>query len=67
MFLTEEDLATLTGRARAKEQIEWLRQRRYPFEIGADGKPKVLRSFVNAKLGGGAVTPDSGPKLRLAG
>lgn len=65
MFLTEQELEQLTGRPRAKEQMAWLKDRRYPFEIGDDGKPKVLRSFVIAKLGGAANEP-SGPKLRFA-
>lgn len=52
MFLTVEDLKDLTGCHRKAGMIAWLKDRRYPFEIGADGWPKVLKAFVQAKLGG---------------
>lgn len=63
MFLTRDDLRELTGRKRKKEICAWLVGRRYPHEIGDDGWPKVLRSFVQAKLGGKA--DPSEPRLHL--
>lgn len=66
MFLTHEQLHELTGCARVKGQIEWLKARRYPFELDSKGRPKVLRACVDAKLGANAANEPSGPKLRFA-
>ena len=52
MFLTDDELADLTGRKRSKLQIEWLVDHGYKFELNAAGRPKVLRAFVERKLGG---------------
>lgn len=65
MFLTTDQVRELTGCARVTQQIEWLRAHRYAFELDAKGRPVVLRSFVEAKLGGSAAN-SSGPKLRFA-
>jgi hypothetical protein len=62
MFLTPDELKSLTGYVRPSAQIRWLRTRGYRFEIGGDGLPKILRSAVLAKLGGSI----SEPRLRLA-
>lgn len=64
VFLSPEDLSELTGRQTAPAQIRWLREQRIPFLIGADGKPKVLRSTILAMLGGVGQTVE--PRLRLA-
>jgi len=62
MFLTAEQLQELTGRTRVKAQASWLRERSYPFEIDANGKPKVLRTVVESRLGGSI---ERKPQLRL--
>jgi hypothetical protein len=49
MFLTDDELLALTDRKRPSDQIRYLRERGYPFEIGAKGKPKVLRSVVEQR------------------
>lgn len=64
MLLSPEDLTELTGRRTAQSQIRWLREQRIPHLIGADGKPKVLRSTILAMLGGVGQTVE--PRLRLA-
>jgi hypothetical protein len=51
MFLTPEELEALTGYGQKAKQAAWLRDRRYPFELGADGRPRVLRSYVEKRLG----------------
>ncbi len=51
MFLTQADLVQLTGRKRKDGQRQWLIRRGYKFELTADGRPVVLRSGVEAKLG----------------
>lgn len=50
MFLTNQELNELTDRKIPKAQINWLRKQSYPFEISANGKPKVLREYVMQKL-----------------
>lgn len=50
LFLTSDELKELTDLKIPKAQIRWLDKHSYPYEIGASGKPKVLRSFVMEKL-----------------
>lgn len=52
LFLTSEELRELTDLKMARAQIRWLKNHFYPFEIGASGKPKVLRSLVIERLKG---------------
>lgn len=49
-FLTQGELEELTDFKIAKAQIRWLTNHSFPFEIGASGKPKVLRSFLFNRL-----------------
>ena len=53
MFLTPDEIATLTGRKRRREQIAWLKARGYRHEINARGEIVVARGHVNHKLGAG--------------
>lgn len=62
MFLSQAELRELTGLQKPSAIVRWLLARAYPHEIGADGWPRVLRAFVQAKLG--APTPRE-PRLRL--
>lgn len=64
MFLNAEQLRELTGCSRIAQQIEWLREHRYAFELDAKGRPVVLRSYVEGRLGG-TITAPSGPQLRF--
>ena len=65
MFLTPDELATLTGRKRASSQIRWLAQAGIRHVLAADGRPRVLRAEVErAMLGGAARQPE--PRLRIA-
>ncbi len=52
MFLTATELAQLTGRKRRDQQRAWLLEHGYKFELNADERPVVLRSVVEARLGG---------------
>jgi len=66
VFLTADEIKELTGFERSSAQMRWLRQHCFPFEIGGDNVPKVLRSYVTSRLGGGArETSDHRPRLRL--
>lgn len=51
MFLTPEEITALTDYKRPADQIRWLTERGYRFEVGASGRPKVLRSVVEQRLG----------------
>jgi hypothetical protein len=58
MFLSREQLADLTDARSHRKQIEWLAQRGYRFELSSRGRPKVLLSAVETRLG------QTGPKKR---
>lgn len=64
LFLTDEELQELTDCPRKREQIEWLKARRYPFEVTAKGRPVVLRSVVLDRLGQSAPVPKR-PRVRM--
>lgn len=51
LFLTDEELVELTGAKRKANQIRWLIQHRYPHETNANGAPKVLRCYLERRLG----------------
>lgn len=65
MFLNDDELRELTGRARTKDQIAYLKEQAIPFMPDAHGKPKVLRNYVSSRLGGNGAAP-TGPKLRFS-
>lgn len=50
LFLSQDELRDLTDLKVPKAQIRWLTAHSFPFEIGASGKPKVLRSFLIQRL-----------------
>lgn len=64
MFLTDDQLRELTGRARIKDQIAYLKEQAIPFILDARGRPKVLRNYVAVRLGDGAPV-SAAPRLRL--
>lgn len=49
LFLTEEELATLTGRRLKSRQIEWLRGTGIPFRVNATGHPVVTRGVIEGR------------------
>lgn len=63
MFMTPDEVADMTGYIRPKDQLKWLDAERFGYVVGADGKPKVLRQVVIARLGGSETK--RGPELRL--
>lgn len=52
MFLTREDIISLTGRKRLRCQTAWLIEHGYKFDVNSAGLPVVLRSVVERRLGG---------------
>lgn len=51
MFLTRQEIVELTDYQLPAAQCRWLRDRGFTFEVGASGKPKVLRAHVESKMG----------------
>jgi len=50
-FLSPEELAELIDSPKRSLQIAWLTERGWVFEISRLGNPKVLRAYVDAKMG----------------
>ncbi len=53
MFLTPEELSNLTdyGVGQWSRQRQWLENNGYRFELSSAGRPKVLRAYVEKRLG----------------
>lgn len=51
MFIEAADLAELTGYVVPAYQCRWLDRHGYPFELSRAGKPKVLKAYVEKRLG----------------
>lgn len=51
MFLTPDEIRELTGYQRHADQRAWLEKRGWKFEISANGRPVVLRSFAAQRMG----------------
>lgn len=66
MFMTQEEVADLTGRTRASAQIRWLDEHQLAYVIDANGRPKVLRDVVLSRLGSRQQQKKE-PRLRLTG
>jgi len=49
-LLTPDEVEELTGSPQRRKQMAWLRENGYAFEVGADGKVKVLRAAVEARM-----------------
>ena len=58
LFLSDAELAKLTGRRLKSKQIEWLRAEGMPFRVSATGHPVVTRSTVEGREE--AATADEG-------
>jgi hypothetical protein len=66
MFLTESELRELTGYVYHCRQIEWLRRHNWKFEVTAQQRPKVARSYFDSRMGAlGKTTAEPGsPAVR---
>lgn len=51
VFLTEGELRELTGYIYHCRQIDWLRRNNWKFEVSAQQRPKVARSYFDSRLG----------------
>ena len=64
VFVTEEEIIRLTDYKRAADQKRWLRDRGYRYDVGASGRPKVLRVEMERHLTGGNA-PRRKPTLKV--
>lgn len=56
MFLTSDEIQTLTGRVQRSAQVRWLRRHGYRHTVNALGSPVVAIAEANRKLVGGVRT-----------
>lgn len=63
MFLTPEELETLSERKRKADQESWLKKHRIPYLPGANGHPRVSRAFVESVLAGKREAGDPEPNF----
>jgi hypothetical protein len=50
MFLTEQDMESLTGYKRPGDQRRWLSKHGWAFEVRADGKNRVLAEEARNRM-----------------
>jgi hypothetical protein len=53
LFLTADELVTLTGCKRRKDQLAWLKAEGYPHQQNKRGEVIVSRAYVEHRLGVG--------------
>ncbi|MGH8487884.1 MAG: DUF4224 domain-containing protein [Gammaproteobacteria bacterium] len=49
IFLSADEIATLTGKRRKSCQVAWLRESGIPFHVNACGRPVVTRAAVEGR------------------
>ena len=64
-FLTRDELADLTGYQQRRKQCAWLRDGGWPFVLGGDGHPRVLRDELVRRLSAAEGTIGAEPRLRF--
>jgi len=52
LTLSTSELHEITGYARVSDQIRWLTRNNWIFVVNAAGRPIVLRSYLEQRLGG---------------
>lgn len=52
MFLTDEELETLTGYKRPADQRKWLTEHHWVFETARTGRPRILQDYAKNRLSG---------------
>ena len=57
MFLSPADLTDLTGYQIPAYQARWLEKNGFPFELSAFRKPRVLKAYVEQRLGLASAKP----------
>ena len=66
MFLTDEELHTLTGYVRNADRCRWLDRHHWIYVRSVTGRPNVSRSYAESKLSEPSAMVKREPKLNLA-
>ena len=66
-LLSPTEVEELTGSPQRRKQMGWLREHGLAYEVGTDGKVKVLRAAVEARMmpSGGRHKAKTEPNLPL--
>jgi len=64
-FLSRAEVADLTGYRQRGKQIDWLRRAGWPFAVGADDHPRVLRDELVRRLSAPDAPSQPAPRLRF--
>ena len=67
MFLNLEEIEALTERTRKKDQIAWLQERGIPYLVGANGHPRVSRTYIESILSGRLEAKGPSPNFSAIG
>ncbi len=51
LFLTSDEVQTLTGFKLHTRQVEWLRKRGWRFEVSGNRRPIIARKYAEKMLG----------------
>lgn len=57
LFLTSDEVGTLTGFKLHTRQVEWLRKKGWRFEISGNRRPIIARKYAEKMLGCGVPEP----------
>jgi hypothetical protein len=64
IFLTDDELAALTGYKRGAEQAAYLRRKGWRFEQNAAGAPRVARAYFERRMVGEVTSEAPAPPAR---
>ena len=62
LFLTSDEIETLTGYKLPAHQTKWLRKKGWRFELNCNRKPIIARKYAEKMLGCASDTPESFPR-----
>lgn len=57
LTLARDNLEELTGRSQPAAQIRWLNERRWVYDVGLDGQPKVALAYFERRMVRGEDSP----------
>jgi hypothetical protein len=57
MFISDQELETLTGYKRGAEQCKWLTSNGWVFAVDAHGKPRVAVDYCRYRMGAAKEEP----------
>lgn len=63
LLLTDLEIVELTGFKRTKAQADWLMRQGWIFTVNGAGRPIVLRSYAERRLGGMVAAGEAEPNF----